>query len=77
MNLGSKLCTWPEGSQRIVQLTSILPNGKGYIIWNETHAPIREDLGCVVGLDDEVPLLWLSEPDDENWEVLQKTNKRS
>lgn len=75
MNLGRKLCTWPEGSQRIVQLVSILPNGKGLILWNETHAPIG-DLGCVVGLDDEVPLLWLSDHVGENWEVLQKTNKR-
>jgi hypothetical protein len=74
MNLGTKLCTWPEGSQRIVELTSI-HNGKGYILWNERHAPIG-DLGCVVGLDDEVPLLWLSEPNGENYEALQKTNKR-
>ena len=76
MKLGSKLCTWPEGSQRIVQLISILPNGKGRILWNETHAPIQEDSDCVVGLDDEVPLLWLRDVNEEDFGNVQTTSKR-
>ena len=75
MNLGEKCCRWPDGSERIVQLTSILPNGKGLIIWNETHAPIG-DLGCVVGLDDKVPLDWLKDANEEDFGNLQITSKR-
>ncbi len=76
MNFGSKVCTWPEGSQRIVQLTSILPNGKGFVRWMETHAPIQEDSDCVVGLDDEVPLDWLRDVNEEDFGNVQTTSKR-
>ena len=76
MNLGSKVCTWPEGSQRIVQLTSILPNNKGFVRWMEIHDPIIDDSDCLVDLNDEVPLSWLKDANEEDFGNLQITSKR-
>jgi hypothetical protein len=36
-------------------------DGKTKVIWNERHAFI-EGNGCMVGLDDNVPLAWLYIP---------------
>lgn len=55
---GEYLCTWQDGTQREVVVTEI-EDGKASIIWNEQHAEIPGQ-GCVVGLDDVVPVEWLA-----------------
>ena len=54
------LCEWPDGTIRKVMVLSV-DDGKAKVIWNERHAFI-EGNGCMVGLDDNVPLAWLYIP---------------
>lgn len=53
------ICEWPNKTLKKVMVTSIdQQNNTAFIIWNEKHSPIGEQ-GCVVGLEDTVPLNWL------------------
>lgn len=53
------ICEWPNKTLKKVMLVSInQENNTANILWNEKHSPIGE-LGCVVGLEDTVPLNWL------------------
>lgn len=54
------LCEWPDGTIRKVMVISV-DDGKAKVIWNERDAFI-EGNGCMVGLDDNVPLAWLYIP---------------
>lgn len=50
-------CHWPDGTTR--EVTVMEKTGDtARIIWNERHAPI-EGQGCVVGMEDTVPVEWL------------------
>lgn len=51
------LCEWPNKDTRKVMVTS-LKDDSAFILWNERHSPIKGQ-GCVVGLDDTVPITWL------------------
>lgn len=76
MKLGEKICTWPDGSKRIVNLIKI-SNDKGYIGWFEHHPPISDSDDCVVRLDDEVPLSWLCDSNvEEKGEIILNYSKR-
>ncbi len=46
------ICRWPDGTEKRVVVASV------HVIWNEQHAEMG-DQGCVVGLEDDVPLAWL------------------
>ena len=52
-------CQWPNGEVRYVVVTGVAI-GRARIAWNETHTPIGDDPSCVVGVDDDVPIAWLS-----------------
>lgn len=51
------LCEWPDKTLRKVMVTSV-DRGMAHIIWNERHEPI-DGQGCVVGMEDTVPVAWL------------------
>jgi len=50
-------CIWPNGETKKVMVTNIVGD-KAFVIWNEEHDPIK-GCGCVIGLDDMVPIEWL------------------
>ena len=52
------MCKWPNGDVRKVMVVAVTED-MAKIIWNERHSPILGQ-GCVVGLDDEVPMGWLN-----------------
>lgn len=56
------VCEWPDGSLRKVMVTAV-HDGKANILWNERHGGIPGQ-GCVVGLDDVVPVEWLYIPNN-------------
>lgn len=58
------ICTWPDGTKREVIRGQDTEQGLARIGWNESHAPLGE-LGCVCGLEDEVPKEWISIVTDE------------
>lgn len=58
--VGEVVCAWPDGTLRKVIATSIT-NGIASILWNERH-PMIEGQGCVVGMQDAVPVEWLYIP---------------
>lgn len=53
------ICEWPNKDTRKVMVAS-LKDDSAFILWNESHSPIKGQ-GCVVGLDDIVPISWLKE----------------
>ena len=53
---------WPNGETKKVMVVGVdLVECKAQILWNEEHAPIS-GCGCVVGLEDKVPLEWVVGP---------------
>lgn len=58
------ICTWPDGSKREVIQGQDTKSGLARVAWNESHAPMGQ-LGCVCGIEDEVPKEWLSAVTDE------------
>lgn len=63
------ICTWPDGSKREVIRGQDTESGLARVAWNESHAPMGE-LGCVCGLEDEVPLAWIAVVTDEQAEAV-------
>lgn len=60
MNIEDCICRWPDKTLREVTVMKINDN-MAHIIWNERHAPI-DGQGCVVGMEDTVPVAWLFIP---------------
>lgn len=54
------ICEWPDKTLRKVMVTSV-DHGTAHVIWNELHDPI-DGQGCVVGMEDTVPVAWLYIP---------------
>lgn len=54
--MSESICTWPDGQQRRVMVTAMLPNDMAHVIWNER---VDSDCKAVTGFDEAVPLAWL------------------
>ena len=52
------VCEWPNGDLRKVMVTHI-QNGNAHIIWNERHQKIPGRCGCVIGMEDTIPIEYL------------------
>lgn len=66
------ICTWPDGTKREVFKGEETQQGRVFVGWNETHAPLGE-LGCVCGLEDEVPPAWITQvTDDEAAKIIRE-----
>lgn len=57
------ICRWPDKTLREVTVME-MKGDTARIIWNERHNPI-EGQGCVVGMEDTVPVAWLYIPANE------------